>query len=45
MGKYMQLFEIDGLALFAVGGLAVTILVSVVLFAFVMTRRNAQANR
>lgn len=45
MGKYMQLFETDGLALFAVGGLAVTILVSVVLFAFVMTRRNAQANR
>ncbi len=42
MGKYMQLFETDGLALFAVGGLAATVLVTVVLFLFVLTRRNPQ---
>lgn len=45
MGKYMQLFETDGLALFAIGGLAATVFVTVVLFAFVLTRKNAQANR
>lgn len=45
MGKLFQLMETDGLALFALGGLAVTIVVSIVLFAFVLTRRNPQVSK
>lgn len=45
MSKLIQLMDTDGLALFAVGGLVVTVVVSIVLFAFVLTRKNPQASR
>lgn len=40
MGKTLELLNTDPLAQIALGGLAVTILVSLALFAFVFTRRN-----
>lgn len=42
MAKYMQLFETDGLAVIALAGLAVTVVVTIVLFAFILTRKNPQ---
>lgn len=45
MARLVELMNTDGLALFALGGLAATILVTVVLFAFLMTRKNPPAAR
>ena len=41
MSKTLELLNTDPLAQFAIGGLVLTIVVSVVLFAYVFTRRNA----
>lgn len=40
MQKTLELLNTDPLAQIAIGGLAVTIVVSVALFIFVFTRRN-----
>lgn len=40
MAKTLELLNTDPLAQFALGGLAVTILVSLGLFIFLFTRRN-----
>jgi hypothetical protein len=41
MSKTLELLNTDPLAQIALGGLAVTVLVSIALFVFVFTRRNA----
>ena len=41
MAKTLELLNTDPMAQFALAGLAVTILVSIGIFIFVMTRRNA----
>lgn len=41
MGKTLELFNTDPLAQIALGGLAVTIVVSLALFIFLFTRKNA----
>lgn len=41
--KYENLLNTDPLAIFALGGLAVTVLVSVTLFAWLMTRKDRKA--
>ena len=45
MSKALELFNTDPLAQFALGGLAVTILVSIALFVFLFTRRNATKSK
>lgn len=45
MSKLIELMDTDGLALFALGGLAATVVVTIVLFAFVLTRKNPQTTR
>ena len=45
MSKTLELFNTVPLAQFALGGLSVTILVSIALFVFLFTRRNAAKPR
>lgn len=40
MDKYLQLLNTDSLALIALAGLVITVLVTLVIFAFLLTRKN-----